>query len=149
MYARILIPLDGSPLAEGILPYARSLEKTLKVPVELLMVIKPEVISEFSNPEAGRYFDTVGARIRRDGVDYLLKVAHSFPDLSNVTCSVEIGKPAEMIVDKASAQQGTLIAMATHGRSGVGRWVLGSVTDRVVRHSGDPVLVVQAGRPCF
>lgn len=54
------------------------------------------------------------------------------------------GHPAVKLVDLARDTSESLIAMTTHGRSGIGRWVLGSVTDRVVRHSGDPVLVIRS-----
>jgi len=55
-----------------------------------------------------------------------------------------VGSGADEIIDLARSTPDNLIAMCTHGRSGVGRWVLGSVTEKVVRHSGDPVLVVRA-----
>jgi nucleotide-binding universal stress UspA family protein len=61
-----------------------------------------------------------------------------------VTASVLEGRPAESIVAEAEKESGTLIAMSTHGRSGVSRSVLGNVTDRVVQQSGDPVLVIRA-----
>ena len=54
------------------------------------------------------------------------------------------GQPAASIVDMAKDTPGSLVAMTTHGRSGVGRWVLGSAADRVVRHSGSPVLLIRA-----
>ena len=53
------------------------------------------------------------------------------------------GDPAGSIIDIASETNDRLVAMITHGRSGLGRWVLGSVAERVVRHSGDPVLLVR------
>ena len=166
MYIRILVPLDGSQLAEGILPYARSFAKTLKIPVELLYVIDPEALIPSVVAQHGRYHEVLGAE-RKYGTNYVKQVATSFLDSSSIDCSVEIGRPAEVIVDRAAAQAGTLVAlegevaekiiglarerpesllaMCTHGRTGVGRWVLGSATDRVVRHSGDPVLVIRAG----
>ena len=54
------------------------------------------------------------------------------------------GEPAGAIVDLAKETPNALVAMTTHGRSGVERWVMGSVTDRLVRHSGQPVLVIRA-----
>ena len=54
------------------------------------------------------------------------------------------GDPAACIIEAASETRDRLVAMTTHGRSGIGRWVLGSVADRVVRNSGDPVLLVRA-----
>ena len=145
MYSRILIPLDGSRLSEGILPWARSIVRAVKTPVELLVAIEPETISAFSNPEIGRYFDTVGASMTRDSLAYLEKLGRSFSDSADVHCFAEIGNPAEIIVDRASADRGALIAMATHGRSGVQRWVLGSVADKVLHAATNHLLLVRPG----
>src|SRR3970282_371379 len=70
-------------------------------------------------------------------------VAESFPAPPAVACSVEIGNPAEAIVRKGSGQGGTLVAMATHGRSGIRRWLLGSVTEKVLRATNNHLLLVR------
>ena len=67
--------------------------------------------------------------------------------LTEVKSVVLGGFAAEQIIDLAQKTPQTLVAMCTHGRTGVGRWVLGSVTERVVRHSGDSVLVIRAPTP--
>src|SRR3990167_152316 len=123
MYRKIMVPLDGSQLSEGIVPYARSFAEALKVPVELLHVIDPEIIKTFSDPERGRYVDVVEAEMQQHGIHYLEEVANKqlgrrSSDAFAVTCSVVIGKPAEAIIDRAAAEPGALIAMATHGHSG-------------------------------
>lgn len=64
--------------------------------------------------------------------------------MDRVSTVVLEGNAAEKIIDLAHKSPKSLVAMSTHGRTGVGRWVLGSVTDRVVRHSDDPVLVIRA-----
>lgn len=143
MYSKILVPLDGSRLAEGVLPYARAFAETLKIPVELFQVIEPETIATFSDPEHGRYVDAVQAGLKNSALDYLDAVAASFPDPSAVDCSVEIGSPAEAIVHKGAAQRGTLFAMATHGRSGLRRWLLGSVAEKILRASSNHLLLVR------
>ena len=61
MYTRMLIPLDGSKVAEQVLPYARFLAKALAIPVELLEVVDPEALVAFSNPTQGRHVDTLVA----------------------------------------------------------------------------------------
>ena len=61
MYTRMLIPLDGSKVAEQVLPYARFLAKGLSIPVELLGVVDPEALAAFSNPAQGRHVDTLVA----------------------------------------------------------------------------------------
>jgi nucleotide-binding universal stress UspA family protein len=144
MYSKILVPLDGSKLSEAILPYARSLAKGLQIPVELLLAIEPEVISTFSDPKHGRYVDTVETDMKRNGVDYLEKVARTFPDASAVACSAVIGTPAPTIVERASEGRDTLIAMSTHGRSGIKRWILGSVADKVLHAASNHLLLVRS-----
>lgn len=144
MYSKILVPLDGSKLAESILPYARALAGGLEIPVELLVAIEPEVISTFSDSKHGRYVDIVETDMKRNGMDYLQKVARTFPDASAVTCSARIGNPAETIVEQASEGADTLIAMCTHGRSGVKRWILGSTAGKVLHAARGHLLLVRA-----
>jgi nucleotide-binding universal stress UspA family protein len=154
MYTKILVPLDGSELAEGVLPYVRSLAGELKLPVTLLQVIDPETISIFSAPHIGRYFDTVAAALKDESNAYLKKVAYSLATLPKVDCAIEMGQPPETIVAKAAEDRGILIAMATHGRSGIQRWIMGSVADKVlhatsnhlllVRPRGEPTMINQA-----
>ena len=117
MYSKVLVPLDGSELSERVLPYARSLAKALKIPVELLQVIEPEIIATLSDSQHGRYIDIVEADMKGNAQGYLGQVAGSLKGAPTVTCSVEIGNPAEVIVDRGLANPGTLIAMSTRGRS--------------------------------
>ena len=143
MYSRILVPLDGSRLSERILPWARSVVRTFNIPVELLVVIEPEAVAAFCDAKTGRYFDTVEASMKRDSLAYLEKLGGSFSGPAEVHCFVEIGNPAEIIVDRASADRGTLIAMATHGRSGVQRWLLGSIAQKVLHAASNHLLLVR------
>lgn len=146
MYTKIVVPLDGSPLAEGILPYTRFLAKALGVPVELLHAVDPEAISILVSPQFGRYVDVVEADMKQSAVDYLKPLKGSFPDPSKVECSVSIGKAAQVIIDRAAAQTGTLIAMATHGLSGMRRWLLGSVADKVLHLTSNPLLLARPNK---
>lgn len=142
MYKRILVALDGSQLSECILPYARFFAKTLKVPVELVRVVGPEALTPLSDAQHARYNDVMRAEKKTAG-DYLRGLAASFADPSEVDCRVEVGKPAEIIVNRAEAHPDTLIAMSTHGRSGVGRWLIGSVADKVLQATASPLLLVR------
>jgi len=138
MYTRMLVPLDGSETAEKVLPYARTLAGSLKIPVELIAV------TEILTLTAGkaRYLDAlVDAAILRNQ-EYLQRIAKTFPGAS-VEYTVEGGAPEEVIITK-TADKGTLITMATHGRSGVNRWLLGSITEKILRGSNNPLLVVRA-----
>lgn len=129
MYNKILVPLDGSKLAEGVLPYARLLASALQLPVDLLHVNELETAAPATHP--------------MQGAAYLKAMAASFPTTLTVNCRVENGRAAEVIVDSASKDSGTLIAMATHGRSGAQRWLLGSVAQKVIQVSTNPLLVIR------
>jgi len=143
MYSKILVPLDGSRLSEGILPYARCLAKAFKIPIDLLLVIDPETISAASGPGTDRYLYAAEADMKKNRSEYLDETVRSLLPSLTVNCSVETGYPAEAIVDKASAHPDTLVAMATHGRSGVQRWFIGSVADKVLHICTNPLLLVR------
>lgn len=140
MYTRMLIALDGSEIAEKALPWARALAKSFKISVELLGVIE---ISHYTSGERARYLDTFIDNAIRWNQEYLKKVARTFP-AGNVETTVEGGVPAEIIITKAAEHKGTLVVMATHGRSGLKRWLLGSVAEKVLRGASNPVLLVRA-----
>lgn len=143
MYTRLLVPLDGSKTAEKVLPYARFLAGTLKLPVELLEVIDIVEIAKHLAPEKAHFLNTVVENRVRRSEQYLGAVAGTFPG-ANVKCTVEKGAAAEIITDKAAADKGTLINMATHGYSGIKRWLLGSVAEKVLRGATNPLLLIRA-----
>jgi nucleotide-binding universal stress UspA family protein len=143
MYSKILVPLDGSKTAEKVLPYAGYLAGKFKVPVELLAVIDIAEMATHMSAEKVRHLDTMIDDGVRSSTTYLKGVATTFPGL-DVSCTVEKGSAEETIISKAEADGATLIAMATHGRSGVNRFLLGSVAEKVLRGSTDPLLLVRA-----
>ena len=143
MYKRILVPMDGSPLAEQVLPYVRLLAKSLAAPIELMRVINP-VPQELSDPVHGLYTDQVSASFKNSAEESLSGYVDSLKDMDvEVSSFAQEGEPAAGIVDEASRSPDTLIAMATHGRSGIGRWVLGSVTDKVLHATTNPLFIVR------
>jgi len=143
MYSKILVPLDGSKTAENVLPYARYLAGKFKVPVELLAVLDIAEMATHISAERARHLDTMIEDGMRASTTYVRGVATTFPD-GNVTCTVEKDRAEEAIISKAEADGGTLIAMATHGRSGLNRFLLGSVAEKVLRGSANPLLLVRA-----
>jgi len=143
MYTRMLIPLDGSKVAEQVLPYARFLARGLAIPVELLEVIDPEALNLVANPEQGRYIDTLSSERREICRSYLEAIARSFQGV-RVQCFAENGKAEEVIIERAAADKNSLIVMATHGRSGIQRWLLGSVADKVLHGATNHLLIVRA-----
>ena len=142
MYTRILIPLDGSKTAEKVLPYARFLSGQLKLPVELLAVVDIVEMATHIFADGARYLDTMIEDSVRNSEHYLRGIACTFP--SGTKCTVEKGKAEQMIIETAAADKGTLVTMATHGRSGMNRWLLGSVTEKVLRGGTNPMLLVRA-----
>lgn len=143
MFTKVLIPLDGSKTAEKVLPYARYLAGKFSVPIELLAVIDIADVATHISAEKARYLDTMIEDAVRDSTTYLRGIATTFPE-AKVTCSVEKGRAEETIIDKAEADPGLLIAMATHGRSGLNRFLLGSVAEKVLRGIANPLLLIRA-----
>jgi nucleotide-binding universal stress UspA family protein len=145
MFSRMLIPLDGSKTAEKVLPYARRLATALSMPVDLLGVVEmTDIAAEISSSEAA-YVEALIREAVRNSTEYLETLARSFPN-GMVLCRVEQGRPEDVIINAAAVHKDTLIAMATHGRSGVSRWLVGSVTEKVLRGTVNPILVVHAHR---
>jgi nucleotide-binding universal stress UspA family protein len=144
MYSRILIPLDGSKIAEKVLPYARTLAGSLRIPVELIAVIDISEMATSVSADKHRLLDSMIEEGVRSTKAYLEGVARTFHDVS-VRSTVEKGRPAEVIIEKASEDKDLLIALATHGRSGIKRWLLGSVAEKVLRGARTPLFLVRAG----
>jgi nucleotide-binding universal stress UspA family protein len=140
MYKRILVTLDRSPLAEQALPHAVALAKAFGGTIELVTVVP---ITGFDNPEAGIRIDW--DREVDEDRDYLAGIVARVND-SDVPAKSEIrrGDIAEEILRHAQEMKVDLIVMSTHGRSGLGRWVYGSIADRVLRYATVPVLLVRA-----
>lgn len=144
MYARILVPLDGSSVADQVLPYVRLLGKGFQAQVELLRVFEP-VSPSLVDPAHGLYLDRIVASERSHVEDYLEGVAESLrKDGLTVSFTAHEGYPAASIVRDAEMVPATLVSMCSHGRSGITGWLLGSTTDKVLHATSQPVLVVRS-----
>ena len=141
MFERILVPLDGSKTAESALPYARTLAERLDADVELLEVIDVGEISGNVSTATAALLNDVPRSGRPD--QYLTQIAKSFPSI-RTRWRVEQGSAAAIIIDTAAADKETLIIMGSHGRSGIHRWLLGSVAEKVLRGTSNPLLLVRA-----
>ncbi len=143
MVQRILIPLDGSPRAEQILPIVAPLWNR-----EASRLFLVHSVSDF-RPVEGRYAPPPPLVQKRDDAEaYLQGVARRYTNAgANVHTRVLEGPPADAILEAATREEATLIAMTTHGRTGLLRWLTGSVADKVLRASEVPVLLVRACLP--
>jgi nucleotide-binding universal stress UspA family protein len=141
-YSKLLVPLDGSKTAEQVLPYARLLSRTLGLPVQLLTAIDLEELAPLTSRAEGRFLDKVMAERMRESRTYLETIARSFPG-AGARFLVERGKPEDVVIERAGAEKDTLIAMATHGRSGIQRWLLGSVAEKILRGAANHLLLVR------
>jgi nucleotide-binding universal stress UspA family protein len=143
MYKKILVPLDGSPSAENVLPYARALAKRSALPVDLLEVVDFTELARSVSAADGLFLDRLAKDEARGSGVYLTGISQSFSGIA-ARCLVKQGRAADIIVEIAAAEKDTLIMMATHGRSGLNRFFLGSVTEKVLRATSSPLLVVRA-----
>ncbi|HLB13188.1 MAG TPA: universal stress protein [Dehalococcoidia bacterium] len=145
MYKKILVTLDASKLAECVLPHVETLAAGTDAEVVLLSVGEPTPEFLGDDPEHRVFVEQAVARLEVQVKDYLGRVAKEL-QAKGVKAKGEFipGNPAEEILDYAKRNNIDLIAMATHGRSGVGRWVRGSVADKVLHSSPVPVLLVRA-----
>lgn len=147
MFKKILVPLDGSDLSEAILPHVSNLAKTLGSEVILLRVVTATAYEPVSLQMTGMPMLPTHPVPERDlyaqAEGYLQRVASDYLPDQNVTLEVSGGPTTDSILDFADGQNVDLIAMTTHGRSGLSRMVLGSVADEVVHRSHLPVLLVR------
>ena len=138
MFKKILVPLDGSALAEAILPQVTELARVHNAELVVLRVALAHAFPGADPTEAQ-------LQAVRESEKYLEGVEQGLKGGGlHVTSVVRYGHPAEEILDHAAFGGTDLIAMSTHGRTGVSRWVLGSVAEKVLRASTTPLLLVRA-----
>ena len=150
MYKKIMVPLDGSELAECVFPHLETIVKGCQPPTEVIVVqaVEPlsvpygievfqftslrqvEAFETHQKTEAEKYLTKVVARLKKSGI--------------NARAEVIYGKAGEALSDYVTKNKVDLVIIATHGRSGISRWVLGSVANRIVHSARAPVLMVRA-----
>jgi nucleotide-binding universal stress UspA family protein len=149
MYRRILVPLDGSPLAEAALPHAIELAKCTGAGITLFQVSSVMPVATTLGPltvsgaDAAIAMEAMEAD-EKAAAEYLAEVARR-KELAGIPVQTEVvrGAAAVEIVERARAGDVDLIAMSTHGRSGLGRLVFGSVADQVLREARMPILLIR------
>jgi nucleotide-binding universal stress UspA family protein len=144
----ILVPLDGSALAETALGPASVLAKLFDAEVSLVQMVHPVLFSSDPVfPFAGGYDEELTGRQREAATDYMQDVSESLRAHGVRASGIAFVGPrslAQSLIDLANPARVSLVAIATHGRGGLRRLVLGSVTDKIVRGAQVPVLVVPA-----
>lgn len=146
MYKKIMVPLDGSELAECVLPHVEAFIQGYNIPnVTLVRVEEPE------SPYHGEYSIDHAILAERESagkslaLDYLNQILDRLKhDGTALKAEVLVGRVSESLSDYAEENGIDLILIATHGRSGVTRWVRGSIADKILRSSKAPVLMVRA-----
>jgi nucleotide-binding universal stress UspA family protein len=146
VFERIVVPLDGSELAEQALPAAEELARLSGAPIHLIRVVDLTRLERYgAYGLAVEYagFETVAAEERQVAEQYLAEVRTRLHGRgATVTSEVVDGTTTRVLV--GATKPGDTLVMASHGRSGLPRWFLGSVAEEVVRHATVPVLLVRA-----
>lgn len=142
---RIVVPLDGTPLAEQSMPLAVELARGMELPVHLVQVVdfdrvQASILAGLAAAEASARQQ---AALAREARAYLTLVSHTFqtPD-TTITSEVRIGDPVEELL--ATIQAEDLTVLTTHARGGIARWLMGSVAEEIVQRSAGPVLLLRA-----
>ena len=147
MYQKVLVPLDGSKLAECVVEHVKSIATGCQVPTMVLL----RVVESFSPPAYFNLHHEMDEDTYRDATEtaeaqaknYLSEMAGRLKaEGIAVENDMAYGLPADEILNYAEQKQVDLIIMSTHGRSGISRWFSGSVSEKVVRQSLTPVLIV-------
>lgn len=142
MVQHILVALDGSPLAETILPYVGALARGTGATVTLLHVA--HIPKDLVHPEGRAALEHLARRLEPRAQEYLAGVGHRLEEQGlTVQQVVTAGDAATEILRVALEQRADIVALATHGRSGLQRWLYGSVADAVLHRSPLPVLLVR------
>jgi nucleotide-binding universal stress UspA family protein len=145
MYKRILATLDGSDMAEQALPTALTLAEQFSSELFLLRVVVPLPVSYRAGAASAAEIEAAETDAIQEAARYLEGVAADLREKgATVQVATRLGNPAKAILEFAQGNQIDLLVMCTRGQTGPARWLLGSVTDHVVRGSSVPVVVIPA-----
>ena len=149
---KILVPLDGSQFAEAIVPHVEDLVKGMGNEVILIRVIEPVQIPDVVRYTAGfdeqKYEKEFTSKAEREAKRYLSKKESALRNKGvKVSSTSLLGMPAQTILQYAEDNSVSLIALSTHGFSGITRWAYGSVASKIIESSSKPVLLVRPPLP--
>jgi nucleotide-binding universal stress UspA family protein len=149
---KILVPLDGSQFAEGIIPYVEDLTEGMDNEVILIRIIEqaqiPDVVRYTAGFDGKKYEDELIARAEKEAKRYLSKKESALRNKGvEVSSTSLLGMPAQTILQYAEDNSVSLIALSTHGFSGITKWAYGSVASKIIESSSKPVLLVRPPLP--
>jgi len=157
MYKKVVVPLDGSKLAECVLPHLESIAKGCHTEEVILVTVTERIVgastvkyptapqASVPAPEPVVRVPLAVGKKQKQGERYLERIAKQLKQGNiKVRTEVLLGDPADEITNYADNNNADLILMASHGRSGISRWTHGSVAERVFRATCVPVLMVRA-----
>ena len=136
MFSKILLPLDGSQLAEAAIPYATNLAQQLEAEIYLLHICPPE-------HESYVHMHQIYMNCMVDGIRSKMKESWKSSKELKIEAEVIVGDPIKLIFDYTKLKSIGLISLTTHGNSGFKPWALGNVADKIVRGSGIPTLLIR------
>jgi nucleotide-binding universal stress UspA family protein len=144
-FHKIMVPLDGSDLGAAALPWAKELAKGTNAKLFLLQVLSSTYKAVGAMDYAVKFEKQLVETLRKEAWEYMTNLSSGLEE-ENVDYKIDLitGTPPETIFSYAENNSIDLIAMSTHGRSGISRFILGSVSQKVVDHSEVPVLLIRA-----
>jgi len=147
MYEKIMVPLDGSELAECVLPHLEGFIKGCHVSnVVFVRVVELPAVPHYGEvPIRPEMYEETESAMKSAAKDYLDQIKNRLKyEGTELHSEVLVGRVADSLADYTAKNDIELILIATHGRSGVTRWARGSIADKILRSSNVPVLMVRA-----
>ena len=144
MFNKILVPLDGSEAGKVALPYVRELSKKLKSEVILLQVVAPgQHVHTVGGLDYVLFADQQVESMKAQAKQYLEKVSRELTG-TTIRSEVRVGDASREIIKFTDETNISLVAISTHGHSGIRQWIFGNVTHKILQTSNTPVLLVKA-----
>jgi nucleotide-binding universal stress UspA family protein len=150
-FKKILVPVDGSPFSESTLPYVEELSKKTNREVILLHICEPPIVPSYGshpiNPSWKKYRDDMWGEMEKLSTNYLDKMMVAMKakriKVKSRVVKAQTGEVAKTIMKISREEKVDLLVIAAQGRAGVSRWVYGSVANRIVEESSQPILLIR------
>jgi nucleotide-binding universal stress UspA family protein len=144
LFRKILVPLDGSPMGETALPYVLKIATALKSEVIFLLVVETvQHVHTIGGRDTIIFHDQVIEQLKKEATSYLESAAGKIGNNIKIQTILKVGDAAQEIIKVAAEEKVDITAMSSHGKSGITRWVLGSVTNKILQAGKTPLLLVR------